>query len=87
MEWVLPAAGLFCVLGAATCAVSAYALHMALKAVIDVKALQNSTHNIQFVPAEPPSDDKALNAALERNDREAMERLQDVSQFDQQPLM
>lgn len=90
MEWVLPAVGLFCVLGIGAVGLAAFALKYALDAVITVKALQNSTHNIQFVPAEQPagpSSDRALNEALSRGDRQAMEDLLNVSQYQQEPLM
>jgi hypothetical protein len=87
--WVLPALGCFLFFSAITAlAAAGYAMHLAMKAVIDVKALQNSTHNIQFVPAEPEDEgsEKALNQAIARGDMETFQRLHDISDF-QEPLM
>lgn len=86
----MPALGLFCVLGLGAVGLAAFALKYALDAVIEVKALKNSTHQIQFVPAEPPEDDeRALNAALAKNDMEAFQRLSrlDDIQDHSDPLM
>lgn len=74
-EWVLPALGLyfFCVTLSGI-VVAGYACHMAIKANIEVKALQNSTHNIQYVPLGDPSgpdNDAEINDELSRQEREA----------------
>lgn len=67
MEWVLPALFVFSV---AAVGLAAYALHLAIQSRIDVKALQNSTHNIHMVPMDLPGDgtDKMLNDAMEKAD-------------------
>lgn len=62
----------------------------AFKARVDVGALMKSTHQIQFVPAEPSADEKALNEAMRTNDMEALQRLSDVGVLDgddETPLM
>ncbi len=73
MEWAVPAVVLFCVFAAASAFVlAAYAFHHATELRIEVGALKNSTHNIQFVPAEPPGgkddDLDSVYAAAERRD-------------------
>ena len=90
LQDVLPALGLF-LLFAVPCAVSFLALHYALKALVDVRALKNSTHQIQYVPAEMPSmeelaEERDLNRALDRGEREAMRRVHDIHE-ESEPLM
>lgn len=91
MEWVLPAVGLLLLVAFAAAVFAAYAVHLAIQTRIEVGALRNATHQIQFVPIDAPDDamsEKALNQALRKNDMEAFERLSNVDQYDdQEPLM
>lgn len=88
MEWVVPAVVLFCVfLAAASFILACYAAHLAIKTQIDMKGLQNSTHNIQFVEAKPPmSDDDDLNRAMAMAEEEDMRRAGDIH-YASEPLM
>ena len=52
-------------------ALAGYALHLSIKTQIDLKAMQKSTHSIQFVPA-----DKA--AGLSGSDAELTKRLDNI---------
>lgn len=74
MEWVIPALVVVC-LFSGVC--SGLALKYAIDAKIEVRALQKSTHNIQFVPIDPNADanDKAAREAMDRHDQEAMKDL------------
>lgn len=91
MEWALPAVGAFLLLAALTAlAVAGYALHLAIQTRIDVGALRNSTHNVQFVPLEAPDGlgklDKELNEALDRGEDQAYGRIDDIHHHSE-PLM
>jgi len=89
MEWAVPAVVLFCVFSAlAAAAVAAYALHQVFQLRVDVGALKNSTHNIQFVPAEAPdfSGEKDLEAAFARAERADYARAGSIHQ-ESEPLM
>ena len=87
MEWALPALGAFLFLTQClTILTAGYALHYAIKTQVDVKAIQNSTHQIQFVPADPPKFDQELNDMLDRGESEAYGRIEDINDFSQ-PIM
>lgn len=87
MEWAWPAVVAFCVLLTVFASVVAcIAFQRAVNAQIDVKALQNSTHNIQFVPAEPPGFDKDVEQAMARAEAADYRRAGEI--FDEsEPLM
>lgn len=76
----LPLIAVLAVFVFAACIVACYACHRAINAEIMVKALQNSTHKIQYMPVELPDDptdpeEKVIDEKLAKHDREAMERL------------
>lgn len=77
MEWVIPALVLFCLFSFVW---SFIAFVFAVNAKIEVKALQKSTHNIQFVPIDPNADanDKAVAEAMNKHDRDAMNDLSKI---------
>lgn len=84
MEWVVPALVVLCVF---SLAMSAYAMRYAMDAKIEIGAMKNSTHNIQYVPAdaftpEGLRQETALNkkmADLEKKDFQNLEDLEDES--------
>jgi hypothetical protein len=89
MEWAVPAVVLFCVFSALAATVCAlYALHHVLSLRIDVGALKNSTHNIQFVPAETPdfSSEKDLDDAYSKAERRDYDGVGSIHQ-NSEPLM
>lgn len=82
MEWMLPLAVTCVLLLVASLAVAAYGAAKAHEALIEVKAIQRSTHQVQFVPAESlmaggPSDDELGNAAG-KIERDHYERIDDI---------
>lgn len=84
MEWAVPAVVLFCVFAVA---VACFAFKYATDALIEVKAMQRSTHNIQFVPAEPPrSGDDDLDEAMASAERRDYARAGDIHDASE-PLM
>ncbi len=89
MEWAAPAVVLFCVFSAvfASC-LAAYALHQVVTLRIEVGALKNSTHNIQFVPAETPdfTGEKDLDEAFSKAERADYARVGTIHQ-ESEPLM
>lgn len=66
---------------------ASHALDHALKAQIEVGAMMKSTHQIQFVEAQPTAEEKALNEALRKNDMDAFSRLSGDLHDDSEPLM
>ena len=59
------------VVSSLTLLIALYACHRAINAEIEVKALKNSTHQIQYVPAEELVDDgeeRELNKATGRGE-------------------
>jgi len=90
MEWVLPAIGLFLLIACASGAVAAYAMHLAFKAIIAVRSLENSTHNVQYVPLES-SDTKGeqrFQQAYSKAEAEDYLRTQDMEDdYVDNPLM
>lgn len=91
MEWLIPLVVGLCLLTATSLVIAAYACHRAINAEIQVKGLQASTHQIQFVPAEPPStaelaEERELNAEFDKAERAAMRRVHDIHD-ESEPLM
>jgi hypothetical protein len=83
MEWVLPVAVSFLLLAILAVGIAAYALHHAIGAKIEVKALQNSTHQVQFEPVEFPQggddpEEVELNKAMDKEERDGWKRLAEV---------
>lgn len=61
-----------------TLLVAAYACHLAIQSQIDVKALQNSTHQVQLVPVDSDDvemDEEQSAKAMAKADQLAMESL------------
>ncbi len=60
--WLLPFLLCLLVLMVAATALAGYAVHRAIEAQIDVRALKASTHQVQFVPVDdiPAEDDRQL---------------------------
>lgn len=89
MEWAWPAFGILLGFVCVLAAVSGYALHLALKAIIEVKALQNSTHSVQMVPvneaaaaaeAEAPGSEEELNKILDKQDDRFFRDMDEIHQ-------
>lgn len=87
MEWLLPACLCVLLISAASFALSAYALHRACNAEIEVKAFKASTHQVQFVPADeipdaPGSDrdDKEFTKGMSAEERRSWDSLSQYSE-------
>lgn len=89
--WVIVLVAFSSVLAVVATFMAGYACHRAINAEVDVKALQNSTHQIQMVPVEPPSvaemaEERQLNKEFDRAERDAMRRVHEIHE-ESDPLM
>jgi hypothetical protein len=80
MDWTIFALMLTSLLAVSAAALGAYALHHSLHSRIEVEAMKRSTHQIQFVPAEPAdeAEERALNDDLARQERKAFMSVGDL---------
>jgi hypothetical protein len=81
MDELLLGLGIFIViLAVASSAAAAWACHMAVKANIAVCGLQNSTHQVQYVPFEPDAGDLSdPDREVRRGERAAFDAAGDLS--------
>ena len=81
MEWILPLTVAVAFVLIACLAVSVMAFQKGVEALIEVKAMQKSTHQVQLVPAESllggPTDDELGNTAG-RIEHDHYERIDDI---------
>jgi hypothetical protein len=77
--------GVLIVLIPTACA-AAYALHLGIQLHIRLGAMEKSTHNIQFVPAEDAVPDEAINRAIGRQEHDDWDGIDDIHQKSE-PLM
>ncbi len=82
MEWLLPAGVCLLLLVVSAVTVSLYALHRSIDALIEVRALKNSTHQVQFVPVEDElgGSEGDLRKAMDKEEAEAWDNLSSVSE-------
>ncbi len=71
MEWVVPVC---VVLGLTAIIIACYALHLSITSRIEVLALKNSTHQVQFVPVDEPDpladrEEDALGKEMDKAER------------------
>lgn len=86
MEWAVPALVLISLF---TAAAASYALHLSISAKIQVEALKNSTHQVQFVPVEDSLNDKEddeVNKQIDRHEARAYAEMDDIHHASE-PLM
>jgi hypothetical protein len=88
MEWALPALCFVLPFTLLALAAALYALHLSIQTQIEQRALKNSTHSIQFVPADEAAaqGDDELDKALEREDSRAFQEMDDIHHRSE-PLM
>lgn len=85
MEVVI--ATILCIFALTAVLLSCYALHQVFETKLEMRALKNSTHQVQFVPVDDtsPDDDEdvAMSRALAKSQRKALE---DLTLGDDEPL-
>jgi hypothetical protein len=85
LEWFVPIGVTYLICLAVTIGISIYAMHLATKALIEVKALNASTHNVHLVPADelaagPDKEDEYLDRQVAKGDRLSWDSLRDISE-------
>ncbi len=75
MEWLFAIAVVM-----SFCAVflGLYALHHSFNTAIELRAMQKSTHKVQFVPVDPPSDLREFDREMGRAERRDMDNLHSI---------